>query len=121
MLIYQPAKLLRLHFSEGDHYKGKPLYEAIVQKCRDLKMAGITVFRGLEGYGDTAAMHRHHLLTRDQPILVTIVDQEENIQRLLSVAEEMMDTGLIAISDVQIRRVQKSHESRDVQKYPDRA
>jgi uncharacterized protein len=121
MQTYHPAKLLRLHFSEGDHYQGKPLYEAIVQKCRKLKMAGATVFRGLEGYGDTAEMHRHHLLTRDQPILVTIVDTDENIRRILPFAEEMMDTGLIAISDVQIRRVQRSQESRDVQKNPDRA
>ncbi len=49
MPAYQTAKLMRLHFSEGDRYKGKPLYEAIVAKCIELKMAGATVFRGLEG------------------------------------------------------------------------
>jgi uncharacterized protein len=111
MQTYQPAKLLRLHLSEGDHYQGKPLYEVIVQKCRELKIAGATVFRGLEGFGDTAEMHRHHLLIRDQPILVTIVGTDENILRILPVIEEMVDTGLTAISDVQIRRVQRSREN----------
>ena len=102
-----PAKLLRLHFSEGDKYQDKPLYEAIVQKCRDLSIAGATVFRGLEGYGESAEIHRHHLVVHDQPIVVTVIDSEENIRRLLPALEEMVDTGLIAISDVQAVRITK--------------
>jgi len=105
---YQPAKLMRLHFSEHHRYKGKPLYEAIVQKCLELKIAGTTVLRGLEGYGGMAQIHRSHILTHDLPIVVTIVDSAENIDRLAPIVEEMMDTGLIAVSDVQIKRIQKS-------------
>lgn len=108
MQNYQPAKLLRLHFTERDRYQGKPLYEAILQKCQELKIAGATVFRGLEGYGDTAEIHRSHILTHDLPIVVQIVDTEENVQRLLPVVEEMMDKGLIAMSDVSIVRLQKA-------------
>ena len=107
MQASHPAKLLWLHFSESDKHQGKPLYEAIVQKCRDLSIAGATVFRGVEGYGESAEIHRHHLVAHDQPIVVTIIDSEENIQRLLPVIEEMVDTGLIAISDVQAVRLEK--------------
>jgi PII-like signaling protein len=107
MQTSRPAKMLRLHFSESDKYHGKPLYEAVVQKCRDLSIAGATVFRGLEGYGESAEIHRHHLVMRDQPIVVTIIDSEENIRRLVPVLEEMVDTGLIAISDVQAVRITK--------------
>jgi len=107
----QPCKLLRLHFTERDTYRGKPLYEAIVQRCRDLKVAGATVFRGLEGYGNTAEIHRSHLLVHDLPIIVTIIDTPESIQRLVPVVEEMMDTGMIAVSDVTVMRVQKSGRS----------
>ena len=60
MQLVQAARLLRIHISESDRYEGKPLYEAIVQKCRELNIAGATVFRGLEGYGETAEMHRAH-------------------------------------------------------------
>ena len=108
MPTYQPAKLMRLHFSEHHRYQGKPLHEAIVQKCLELKIAGATVLRGLEGYGGMAQIHRSHLLTHDLPMVVTIVDSAENIERLGPIVEEMMDTGLIAVSDVQIRRIQKS-------------
>jgi PII-like signaling protein len=103
-----PAKILRLHFSEHDRYRGKPLYEAVVDKCRELHIAGATVYRGLEDYGETAEMHRSHLLTHDLPIIVSIVDSAENIARLLPVVEEMMDKGLIAMSDVEMIRIQRS-------------
>jgi uncharacterized protein len=112
MQEYQHCKILRLHFTERDQYRGKPLYEAIVEKCRDLKMAGATVFRGLEGYGSAAEIHRSHLLFHDLPIVVTIIDLPESIQRLLPIVEEMMDKGLIAMSDVSVVRVQKLHRSR---------
>jgi len=108
MQNYQPAKLLRLHFTERDRYRGKPLYEAVVEKCQELKIAGATVFRGLEGFGDTAEVHRSHILAHDLPILVQIVDTEENIQRLLPIVEEMMDKGMIAMSDVSVLRIQKA-------------
>jgi PII-like signaling protein len=102
-----PARLLRIHISEGDRFEGKPLYEAIVAACRELKIAGATVFRGVEGYGESAAIHKAHLARRDQPVLIVIVDSADNLSRLVPVVEEMMDTGLMAMSDVNVVRVQK--------------
>ena len=107
MQAYQPAKLLRLLFTERDRHQGKPLYEANVEKCRELKIAGATVFRGLEGYGYAAEIHRSHVIRHDLPIVVQIVDSAENILRLVPILEEMMDKGLIAISDVSTARIQK--------------
>jgi hypothetical protein len=111
---YQPAKLMRLHFSEHHRYKGKPLHEAIVEKCLEMKIAGATVLRGLEGYGGMAQIHRSHVLKHDLPIIVTIVDSAENIDRLAPIVEEIMDTGLIAVSDVQIKRIQKRNAAANV-------
>ncbi len=103
----QTAELLRVHIWESDRYQGKPLHEAIVAKCRELKIAGASVFAGLEGYGETAEMHRAHLVRSDRPILVVIVDSAENMRRLVPVLEGMLDTGLIATSEVQMIRVEK--------------
>lgn len=107
MRTAKKAKLLRLHFGERNQYNGKPLYEAIVNRCKELKIAGATVFRGLEGYGETAEIHRHHLIGKDQPIVVTIVDTAENLGRLIPEVEEMMDTGMIATSDVDYVRIEQ--------------
>jgi len=107
MRMVKKAKLLRLHFGEADQFNGKPLYEAIVDRCKVLRIAGATVFRGLEGYGGTAEIHRHHLIKKDQPIVVTIVDTEENLTRLIPEVEAMIDTGMIAMSDVEYIRIEK--------------
>jgi PII-like signaling protein len=107
MQTVKKAKLLRLHLGESDRYNGKPLYEAIVHRCRELRIAGATVFRGLEGYGERAEIHRHHVIRKDQPIVVTIVDSPESLARLIPELEEMMDTGLIATSDVDYLRIEK--------------
>ena len=106
-----PAKILRLHASESDKYNGKPLHEAIASKCRDMNIAGVTVFRAHEGFGETAEMHTHHLVASNQPIVLVVVDTAENIARIEPVLAEMMDTGAIAISDVQMIRVQKGAPS----------
>ena len=107
MRTIKKARLLRLHFGESDQYKGKPLYEAIVNRCKELGIAGATVFRGLEGYGETAEIHRHHLIRKDQPIVVSIVDTAENLERLIPEVEAMMDTGVMVTSDVEYMRIEK--------------
>jgi len=108
MSLGQPAKLVRIHLSEADRYKDKPLYAAIVEKCRDKGIAGATVFRGIEGYGESAEIHRHHLVGSDQPVVIQIVDSMENLQPVLADIEAMIPKGLIAISDVEVIRVQKT-------------
>jgi PII-like signaling protein len=107
MRTVKQARLLRLHFNEGARYHGKPLYEAIVDRCKELKIAGATVFRGLEGYGETAEIHRRHLVQKDQPVVVTIVDTPESVESLIPEMEAMMDTGMIAVSDVECVRIEK--------------
>jgi len=64
------AKMLRVYFGEDDKWKDKPLYRTIVEKCRELDLAGATVFRGIEGYGASTLIHRSHLLSfsPDAPI-----------------------------------------------------
>ena len=102
------ARLLELHFDETDRYQGRPLYEAIVDRARQLHIAGATVFRGLEGFGDTAEVHRHRIGRRDQPIVVTIVDTAENLARLIPELEAMLDTGLIATTEVEAIRIENT-------------
>jgi PII-like signaling protein len=108
MPIPEKATLLRLHFSEHDRHQGKPLYEAIVDRAKQLGIAGATVFRGLEGYGETAELHRPHLLRHDQPIVVTIIDTAAKIARLIPEIEPLLDTGLIAASEVECIRFQRN-------------
>jgi PII-like signaling protein len=102
-----PAKILRIYISESDRLGNQPLYEAIVAKCREMKIAGATVLQGHEGYGETGEMHKAHLLKNDRPIAILIVDTAEQIDRLTPAVEQMMETGMMAQSEVKLIRVQK--------------
>ncbi len=92
--------MLRVHIGHGDRYGGKPLYEAIVDRCRELQIAGATVIAGVEGYGELARIDK-------QPLVVLIVDSAENIARLTPVLEAMIHTGVIVQSDVNVIRVER--------------
>src|ERR1700688_3532394 len=98
------AKMLRIHFGEDDKWKEKPLYRAIVEKCRELDIAGATVFRGIEGYGASTLIRRTHLLSfsSDAPVMITVIDSDEKIQLLLPFLDVMLRDGLIATSDVEV-------------------
>ena len=98
------AKLVRIYLNEGDKRHGTPLYEAIVAKCMELGIAGATVYRGSEGFGLSAQIHHSSLwpFSQDAPVMVTIIDREEHITRLLPQLDEMLVEALIAISDVEV-------------------
>jgi uncharacterized protein len=105
MKLEGKAKMLRIHFGEDDRWHDKPLYEAIVIKCRELDIAGATVFRGIEGYGASTLIHKRHLLrSSDRPIMVSVIDTEEKIRSLIPALDKMVDEGLIAMSEVEVIR-----------------
>ncbi len=98
--------LLRIFVGEDDTYKGKPLYEQIVLKARELNLAGATVIRGIMGFGASSRIHTAKLLrlSEDLPIVIEIVDTEENIQRLLPFLDETVKEGLITMERVRVIR-----------------
>jgi uncharacterized protein len=105
MRLEGKAKMIRIHFGEDDKWEGKPLYQAIVEKCRQMDVAGATVYRGIEGYGASTRIHRaRHLLSfsSDAPITVTIIDSDEKIGQLIPAIEPMLKEGLIAVSNVEV-------------------
>jgi len=103
------AKMVRIHIGESDQWKGKPLYEAIFSKCTDLGMAGTIVYRGIEGYGTSTRIRHssHWKFSHDDPIMLTIIDTEEQVAKLIPHLDEMVEEGLIAISTVNAIRFSK--------------
>jgi uncharacterized protein len=88
-----PGKLLRI-FLAGD----SKVYEGIVEKCREMHIAGATVLRGDVGFGSGPEI-------QGRPIEVAIVDEAAKIVELAPVLEAMLPGGALVISDVQMRRV----------------
>jgi PII-like signaling protein len=106
------AKMVRIYIGEDDRWEGEPLHEAIVKKLRMMDVAGATVYRGVLGFGAQQRMHRSGFLglSRDLPLMITVVDTEEKMKSILPVLDEMVDEGLIALSDVEI--IKYTHSDR---------
>lgn len=100
------ARMLRIHFTEADKWQGEPLYKAIVAKCKELDVADAMVYRGLEGFGASARIYhaRSLSISKSAPIMVSIIDTEEQIQKLLPHLDMMIEGGLIASSKVEVIR-----------------
>jgi len=104
MKIPEDGWLLRIFIGESDRWEGKPLYEAIVLKARELHMAGATVLRGPMGFGANSRMHTAKILrlSEDLPIVVEIVDAKEKIDELLPHMDEMVKEGLLTLERVRV-------------------
>jgi len=102
--IPKQAQLLRIFIGEAQRYDGKPLYEAIVLKARELHLAGATVLRGGLGYGHSSHLQTAKILrlSDDLPLVVEIVDSEEKIGAFLPVLDGMMASGLITLENIQV-------------------
>jgi len=104
MTINDQGVLLRVFIGEADQYQNKPLFEAILHKARELGLAGATVLRGIEGFGAKSVVHRAALLemSTDLPIVIEIVDTQENVKKLLPILETMVGEGMITMEYVMI-------------------
>ncbi len=104
MKLPEEGSLLRIFIGESDNYKGKALYEQIVLKARELNLAGATVLRGIMGYGASSRMHSAKLLklSEDLPVVVEIVDIEDNLNRIIPFLDEAVSEGLITREKVKV-------------------
>jgi uncharacterized protein len=104
MKLPEEGMLLRVLIGETDSYKGKTAYEQIVLKARELNLAGATVIRGIMGFGADSRMHSAKLLrlSEDLPVIIEIVDTEENLNKLLPFLDEVVKEGLITLEKVRV-------------------
>lgn len=104
MVIPENGVLLRIHLGEDDRFEGKPLYEAIVLKAREMHLAGATVLRGPLGFGASSRLHTAKILrlSEDLPLVIEIVDAPEKIDAFTKVLTGMMVSGLVTLEKVKV-------------------
>jgi PII-like signaling protein len=98
------AKMMRILIGEQDTWNDQPLYRALVQALRANEIAGVTVYRGILGYGANRRIHKDSTLnlSHDAPVLVTVVDAEEKLRGFFPVLDQMVKQGLVVLSDVDV-------------------
>jgi len=104
--LQEEAVLLRVFIGEDDRFDGKPLYEAIVLAARAQGLAGATVLRGPMGFGHSSHLHTAKILrlSEDLPVVVEIIDSEDNIKAFLPELDAMMAGGLVSLEEVRVLR-----------------
>jgi PII-like signaling protein len=98
------AKLMRIYVGENDRWRDKPLHDALVEALRANDIAGVTVYRGICGYGANRRIHQDRALSlsHDRPIMLAVVDTEEKLRSFIPVLEQMVQQGLVVLSNVDV-------------------
>lgn len=104
MTLPRDAVLLRVFIGEDDKFERRPLYEAIVLKAREMRLAGATVLRGPLGFGHASRLHTTKILdlAQDLPLVIEIVDAQDKIDAFLPALDKMMTSGLVTLEKVQV-------------------
>jgi PII-like signaling protein len=98
------ARLMRIYIGEADRWRDKPLHIALVEAMRANDIAGVTVYRGILGYGAHRRVHRDKALhlSHDSSVMLSVIDSEEKLKAFLPIVEQMVEEGLVVLSDVDI-------------------
>ncbi len=104
------CSLLRIFVSENDRSGSRPVFEQIIGDAKKHGLAGVTVIRGLEGYGAASHMHTAKVLrlASNLPIIIEIVDDAAKIDAFLPVLDEIMTEGLVTVENVKARTYKKT-------------
>jgi PII-like signaling protein len=96
--------LMRIHIGESDKWHGKSLYQALVELFRKEKLNGVTVLRGVGGFGSTSVYHTDKILrlSQDLPIVLEVVEYSERIEKILPQLDGMIEGGLITLEKVRV-------------------
>lgn len=98
------CKILKIYVSEDSRYKKHNLYHALVLKLKEIGMAGVTVTRGLEGYGESKTIRNAKILdlSSSLPIVIEVIDEAEKIEKAIPIVSEMVNEGLVITTDINI-------------------
>lgn len=106
MQLPEEGCLLRIFIGESDKCEHKPLYEWIVLQAREQGLAGVTVLRGIMGFGaNTRVIHTFKIerLSEDMPMVVEIVDTKEKLEAFLEHIDPHIKAGLVTLEKAQIK------------------
>ncbi len=96
------AKLLRIYVDEEDQWHEKPLHHALVEALRANEIAGVTVYKGISGFGAGRELHEHTFFADRAPLMLSIIDSEKKIRSFMPVLDKMVTNGLAVLSDVDV-------------------
>lgn len=104
MHLDKKSKILKIYISDDSKYNHQNLYHAIVRKMAEIGMAGVTVTRGIEGFGHEKRVRSSSILdiSLKLPVVIEVIDSEDRILAAAEIIKEMVNEGLIIMTDVEV-------------------
>jgi PII-like signaling protein len=99
-----PAKKLTVYVDETDKFGGRPVYEVLLDIFYKRRIAGVSVFRGVAGYGSDGVFHTSKMLelSASLPVKIEVIDSEEMINSVLAEVTGIIEKGLVELSDTNV-------------------
>lgn len=107
MAEFKTGQLLRIFVNERDTWHGVPLHAAIVAMLKRERVAGASVFRGVEGFGSHGEIHVASVwkFGGKLPVLIEVVDDEPKIAALVPQLESMIAEGAMTLERIEYCRL----------------
>ena len=104
--------LMRIYIGESDRHGHRPLHEALAILFRAKGFAGVTVLRGVAGFGAHSFYHTDKLLelSTDLPVILEVVESRELIDAIMPEIDVMMNGGMVTLEPVEVVRYYHSEE-----------
>lgn len=104
MTISREAMLLRIYTDDAAMHGDDEVVNVIVSRARKAGLAGATVLRGRAGFASGSVVHQHHSLGigDNPPMVIELVDAEENLRAFLNMLEDLRGIGLVTLEKVEI-------------------
>ena len=98
------AKRVTIYIDENDRLHGKNLMSALVERMRHEGISGATAVRAMAGFGRHGQVHTTQILdlSSNLPVILTVIDEPDKVDRVLPILQEMVTEGLIVVEDVQV-------------------
>jgi PII-like signaling protein len=100
------AVQVTLYLNEADQWHHRPLYLEILNLLRKENVAGAAAFHAVAGFTGRAGVQASHLVDvgGKLPVVVTFVDSDEHVGRVLPRLREMAAHRLIVRENVVIEQ-----------------
>ena len=90
--------IVRIYLSEADHGRHRTLMQEILNLLHDQhRVRGVTVFRGIAGFGDAGEVHASDILRLmvDLPLVIEFFDEPAVVGAVLDLLKDLAPSGRI--------------------------
>jgi PII-like signaling protein len=95
---------LSIRIKRNDQLHGKPLHRILIEFLIEAKIAGATVWTGVDGFGKRRRSTIHlEGITINMPMVIEVIEEQSKLEPLLPQIKRMVnDNGIVTLHEVEV-------------------